>query len=46
MPRLQQSFTVQDLGGWPQANADVIDGVWQRQVYPQLDVELLGPSSN
>lgn len=46
MPPLQQPFTVLALGGWPKASADVIDGVWQRQIYPQLDVDVLGPLNN
>jgi sulfate transport system substrate-binding protein len=46
MPPLQQPFAVQDLGGWPRASAEVIDGVWQQQIQPQLDVEIIGPLSN
>lgn len=46
MPALQQPFTVQDLGGWPQASAQVIDGVWRAQIAPQLDVQIIGPLSD
>jgi sulfate/thiosulfate transport system substrate-binding protein len=43
---LQQPFTVQDLGGWPKAYAEVIDGVWQKQIEPRLDVDIVGPLSS
>jgi ABC-type sulfate transport system substrate-binding protein len=46
MPPLQQPFTVQELGGWPKASAEVIDGVWQKQIQPRLDVEIVRPLSN
>jgi sulfate/thiosulfate transport system substrate-binding protein len=42
---LLQPFTVQDLGGWPRAYADVIDGLWQKQIRPRLDAEIVGPLS-
>jgi sulfate/thiosulfate transport system substrate-binding protein len=46
MPPLQQPFTVQELGGWPRASAEVIDSVWQRQIQPWLDAEIIGPVSS
>ena len=45
LPPLVQPFTVQDLGGWSRAYAEVIDGVWQKQIQPQLEVETIGPQS-
>ncbi len=45
MPPLVQPFTVQDLGGWPKAYAEVIDGVWQKQILPRLKIETIGPLS-
>jgi sulfate transport system substrate-binding protein len=46
MPPLHQPFTVQELGGWARASAEVIDGVWQQQIQPQLDVDTIGPLSS
>jgi len=46
MPPLQQPFTVQELGGWPRASAEVIDGVWQKQIEPRLNVEIVSPLFN
>lgn len=46
MPPLLQPFTVQDLGGWSKASAEVINGVWQVQIQPRLHVETVGPLSN
>lgn len=46
MPPLQQPFTVQELGGWPKASAEIIDGAWQKQIAPRLDAEIIGPLSN
>lgn len=43
MPPLQQPFAVQELGGWARASAEVIDGVWQQQIQPWLDAEIIGP---
>ena len=42
MPPLDQPFTVQDLGGWPKAYAEVIDGLWLHEIEPELDVVPLG----
>lgn len=36
---LPQSFTVQEIGGWPANFTAVIDGFWQREIKPQLDLE-------
>ena len=33
---IQDPFTVADLGGWPQAKRDIVDGVWQGRVLPEL----------
>jgi ABC-type sulfate transport system substrate-binding protein len=33
-------FTVEDLGGWSKAYRDLIEGVWGRQIAPDL---ALGP---
>ena len=36
-----QPFTVEDLGGWSQAYHDLIEGLWKRQIAPQLAIEPL-----
>jgi sulfate/thiosulfate transport system substrate-binding protein len=33
---IQDAFTVEDLGGWPQAKRDIIDQIWRDQVLPQV----------
>jgi ABC-type sulfate transport system substrate-binding protein len=38
-PTLVQPFTVEELGGWPQAYADLIDTLWQKEIEPRLDLE-------
>ena len=45
LPPLRQPFTVQELGGWSKASAEVIDGLWQKRILPQLVVETVGPLS-
>jgi hypothetical protein len=37
MPPLRQPFTVQDMGGWSKASAEVIDELWLKQILPGLD---------
>jgi hypothetical protein len=34
-------FTIEDLGGWPHAYHDVIDGFWKGSIAPQLTKEPL-----
>jgi sulfate/thiosulfate transport system substrate-binding protein len=29
-------FTVGELGGWPQAKQDIVDGIWRDQVLPEV----------
>lgn len=36
-----QPFTVEDLGGWSQAYHDLIEGLWQSHIAPQLETEPL-----
>lgn len=31
-----QPFTVEDLGGWPQAHRDLVEGIWKEQIAPQF----------
>ena len=38
-PVLAQPFTVQTLGGWPDAYASIIEDVWQNKIEPGLDLE-------
>ena len=33
---IQDPFTVADLGGWPQAKREIVDGVWQGQVLEEI----------
>jgi sulfate transport system substrate-binding protein len=30
------AFRVADLGGWPKARADIVEGIWKARVLPQL----------
>ncbi len=30
-------FTVANLGGWPQAKREIIEGIWKQQVLPQIN---------
>lgn len=39
-------FTVEELGGWPQAYHDLIEGVWKREIAPQLETGRLPTLSN
>lgn len=36
---LVDPFTVETLGGWPQAYRRVVETVWQREIEPRLDLE-------
>jgi sulfate transport system substrate-binding protein len=36
-PSLEQPFTVEDLGGWPRAYAELVDALWQAEIEPRLD---------
>jgi ABC-type sulfate transport system substrate-binding protein len=38
-PPLVQPFTVDDLGGWPQAYQDLVETLWQKEIEPSLDLE-------
>lgn len=33
---IEDAFTVADLGGWAEAKAEIIDGVWKGRVMPEL----------
>ena len=37
-PTLEQPFTVEDLGGWPRAYAELVDALWRGEIEPQLDL--------
>jgi ABC-type sulfate transport system substrate-binding protein len=39
LPPLVQSISVADLGGWSQAYADLVDGVWKRAIEPNLNLD-------
>ena len=39
-PGIAQAFTVEELGGWSQAYTQLVEGLWQMHIEPQLD---LGP---
>jgi ABC-type sulfate transport system substrate-binding protein len=36
--RLEQPFTVEDLGGWSRAYSELVDALWQGEIEPQLDL--------
>ena len=38
-PKLDQAFTVEDLGGWTQAYTRLVEGLWQKEVESRLDPE-------
>lgn len=38
-PGIPQPFTVDDLGGWPQAYIQVVKATWQTEIEPHLDLE-------
>jgi sulfate transport system substrate-binding protein len=40
-PLLAQPFTAEDLGGWSRASAQLVQGVWQEEIEPGLDLEPL-----
>lgn len=42
-PALGQPFTVETLGGWSQAYADLVEILWQTEIEPRLDLESTGP---
>jgi sulfate transport system substrate-binding protein len=37
-PSLERPFTVEDLGGWSHAYAELVDTFWQEEIEPQLDL--------
>jgi ABC-type sulfate transport system substrate-binding protein len=39
-PQVLYAFTAEDLGGWQQAQAELIETLWQTQIAPRLDLEL------
>lgn len=39
LPVVAAPFTVEDLGGWSQAYAEVVETLWQAQIEPRLDLE-------
>jgi sulfate transport system substrate-binding protein len=44
-PGIPQPFTVDDLGGWSQAYSQLVEGLWQTRIEPQLQLESTpGPS--
>ncbi len=38
---IPHAFTAEDLGGWQQAYADLVDTLWRTQIEPRLDLELV-----
>jgi ABC-type sulfate transport system substrate-binding protein len=38
-PKVAQPFTVEDLGGWARAYAEVVETLWQTRIEPGLDLE-------
>ncbi len=38
-PKITQPFTVEDLGGWPKAYNEVVEGLWKRVIGPHLNLE-------
>ncbi|MDF1500107.1 MAG: extracellular solute-binding protein [Anaerolineales bacterium] len=41
-PPVLRPFTVSDLGGWPHIYSELIEGIWQAEIEPRLDVEAAG----
>ncbi len=39
LPGLVEPFTVEELGGWSRAYADLVQGLWQTEVKPGLHLE-------
>jgi ABC-type sulfate transport system substrate-binding protein len=37
--KLDQAFTVEDLGGWTQAYTQLVEDLWQKEVEPRLEPE-------
>jgi ABC-type sulfate transport system substrate-binding protein len=38
-PTLVDPFAVEDLGGWSQAYATLLDALWQKEIEPSLDLQ-------
>ncbi len=38
-PPLMDSFTVDDLGGWPRVYPELVESLWQTEIEPRLDLE-------
>ena len=38
-PEIPQPFAVADLGGWSQAYPQLVEGLWQTEIEPRLDLE-------
>ena len=38
-PPLARPFTVQELGGWSQAYAELVETLWQLEIEPRLNLE-------
>ena len=34
---IQAPFTVQDLGGWPAAKEEIVEGIWKARIVPRLN---------
>jgi len=41
-PPLAQPFTVEDLGGWSRAYRELVEGLWQTEIAPSLELEAAG----
>jgi sulfate transport system substrate-binding protein len=39
LPRSVEHFTVEDLGGWPLAYAELVETLWQTEIEPYLNLE-------
>jgi ABC-type sulfate transport system substrate-binding protein len=38
-PALEEPFTVDDLGGWSEAYAEIVEDLWQANIVPRLDLQ-------
>ena len=38
-PPITHPFTIDELNGWSQAYQDLVEGIWKREIAPQLDAE-------
>lgn len=38
-PPLAESFTVDELGGWPRVQTELVDGLWRTEIEPRLDLD-------